>query len=175
MASRKLCFQFAHHLFLSSQGASASEALGSLWQVGDCLQIDRKTAQEVAGQLKSDGLLDYRSFEGDVSLTSFGTAAVMQALAEGDQATFHFPPANDIIPPHSGSDNHVITAESINEFIDDLSLQTEKMVLGKHEKLALETGISLLEQYIESGAAESTYLCAGLEKVYSLLSAEREL
>ncbi len=173
MASRELWFRFAHKLFLNNQ--DASEALCNLWQLGDSLRIDRRTVQEVADQLKREGLLEYLSFEGDISLTSFGTAAVMQALAEGDQATFYFPPAHSIIPPNTGADRHSITTKSVNEFIDDLTEQAEKTILDDHEQLALETGILLLEKYIESGASQPEHLRAGLEKVYTLLSADSEL
>ena len=171
MVNRELCFQFAHKLYLDSEDGVGTA--NNLWRVGESLDIERKLSQEIADQLKNEGLLDYLSFEGDVVLTSFGTAAVMQALADGDQATVYFPPVSQLIvePPQP---TDAITTESVNNFIDGLTEKAESMLLEEHEKLELEEGILLLEKYVDSGAANPAELCLGLEKVCTLLSADSD-
>ncbi|MEM7207045.1 MAG: hypothetical protein AAF434_04400 [Pseudomonadota bacterium] len=172
MASREFCFQFAYQLY--REGEDGGEAVGNIWRVGQALKLDANTSQQIADQLKREGLMEYISFEGDASLTSFGTAAIMQALSDTNQATVYFPPIANLLP--DGDKNAaIITSASVNAFIDDLTEQAELMLLNENEKIDLEQGISLLEEYIASGACDASSLRAGLEKVNQLLAAEHPL
>ena len=94
--TRELCFQFAYQLYVNNEDGGSE--LKNLWSVGDEIGIDRPTVQQVAEHLKNEGLLEYLSFAGDAVLTNFGTAAVMQALADKDQATVYFPPVAALLP-----------------------------------------------------------------------------
>ena len=165
-------FRFAYRLYVHDEDASGG--MQNQWRVGESLGFERHTTQKLSEELKNEGLLELLSFEGDVALTSFGTAAVMQALADVDQGTVYFPPVAELIDDTPGG-RQLITLDSVHHFIDSITVEAEKLLLDEDSRLELETGIAMLEQYLGDNPDRVAPLRDGLEKVCKLLSPDHPL
>lgn len=69
----------------------------NMWEVGQELGYDRKDIDLICQYLKGEGLIEYKTLGGGISITHWGVMQIEEAVSEPEKKTQYFPSVVNII------------------------------------------------------------------------------
>lgn len=145
--ARGQAFALLYYLYQHSRD---SEGGCSLWHAGEMLGFERAHVQQLAERLHDDNMLRFISLEGDVAITAFGIASVLQSVADPAQATLYFPALEGIYPDGLPG-GFVPDRKLVRYYVSILRQLAEELGADNVAQLPLDDAVLQMERILLNG------------------------
>ena len=177
-------FQFLNKLYEISEGNQ--DRIMYMQVIGEELNFDKDLTRKIAQYLKGEGLIQFISIGGGLSITHYGVVQIEKALSNPDTSTQYFPPVfntisignmvnSQIQQASNDSQQMMITideqkVEKLKIVIEELRNSIDELELGREGKKDLEADISTLEAQIESSNPKKIIVDECLKSIRNILA-----
>lgn len=177
-------FQFLNKLYEISEGNQ--DRIMYMQVIGEELNFDKDLTRKIAQYLKGEGLIQFMSIGGGLSITHYGVVQIEKALSNPDTSTQYFPPVfntisignmvnSQIQQASNDSQQMMITideqkVEKLKIVIEELRNSIDELELGREGKKDLEADISTLEAQIESSNPKKIIVDECLKSIRNILA-----
>jgi len=170
-------FEFLKRLYELSKGDIYFE--GSMFIIGQELDLDEQSTIKVTDYLSGEGLLKYTASGGHIGITHRGIKEVEKALSHPDRKTEHSPPIkviqvgtmiNSQIQQDSPGATQVQTIDAderakLEGIIQSLKEQINELELNPQERDDLEVDISTMETQMRSSSPKKSIIIEALKAI----------
>lgn len=175
-------FLFLNRLYEITEGNEYSHV--NKWRLGQGLGFESNETKLITQYLKGEGLIEYTTLDGGISITHFGVLQVEEAISNPEKPTYYFPPVTNIIniqkmvnsqiqqgTTHStqtGSFNSQ-DLQSLADFINLLRGKLPELNLKPEDKKEVEADIETIEAQLSSPKPKSVIIKECLGTIRNIL------
>jgi hypothetical protein len=175
-------FQFLKSLYDSSGGDRFQVV--NMWDLGEEFGWDRDTTNVTVQYLVGEGLIEYLTMGGGVTITHQGIRQVEDAIANPERETRYFPPVINLISVGSMVDSQIqqaspgaeqtqtkeeIDFDVVRDFIDELKMKMDQLELTPSSREDLEGEIATIEAQMSVSRPKIPFIKECLQSIRSIL------
>lgn len=175
-------FGFLKALYDESKGNSFN--IVDMNKIGESLSFTNEDLDTVTKYLSDEGLLEYKTLGGGISITHYGIKEIERALGSPKEPTEHFPPIVNItnigsmhnsnlqqgnIQSSQTAEIHHVSTEDFVKLIQELSQEIAQLKLSEEDKNDLELQISTLENQSKSSRKNPTVIQGTIETISNIV------
>jgi DNA-binding MarR family transcriptional regulator len=175
-------FDFMKRLYEKTNANTIHEA--NMNEIGKELKLNDGEIDTVTNYLEGEGLLEYSSMGGGVSITHYGIKEVEQALSAPQAPTEHFPPMvnittigtmqNSSLQQGTIASSQVITttvqqSEDFEKLLNEIKIEISKLNLNDQDKNDIELQIGTLDNQCKSSRKNSAVINGTIDTMKTIL------
>ena len=178
---KKQRFQFLNSVYELTDGSQFSFV--NMYEVGKKLGFDKTLVNDISQYLVEEGLIEYQTLDGFISITHYGIREVEEALSNPDKPTTYFPPVNiiqveqmtnsQILQSSPGAVQAITFAQGkydkLKEMLQVLKESMDQLNLKAQQKSDLQADIQTIEAQMLSSKPKATIITESLGSIRRIL------
>lgn len=175
-------FSFIKKLYEKTNANTINEA--NMNEIGKELSLSKDEIDTVTNYLEGEGLLEYSSMGGGISITHYGIKEVEHALSAPQTPTDHFPAMvnitnietmqNSSIQQGTIASSQVVTStvqqnKDFEKILNDIKVEISKLNLSAQDKNDIELQIATLDNQCKSSRKNTAVINGTIDTMKTIL------